>query len=31
MWEADERFKANIDKFGDGLTAWLAAAVRAAV
>ena len=31
MWEADERFKANIDKFGEGLTAWLAAAVRAAV
>ncbi len=30
MWEADERFKANIDKFGEGLTAWLAAAVRAA-
>ena len=30
MWEADERFKANIDKFGDGLTAWLASAVRAA-
>jgi DNA-binding transcriptional MerR regulator len=30
MWEADERFKANIDKFGEGLTAWLAAAVRTA-
>lgn len=30
MWEADERFKANIDKNGDGLTVWLAAAVRAA-
>jgi hypothetical protein len=30
MWEADDRFKANIDKFGDGLIAWLAAAVRTA-
>lgn len=30
MWEADERFKNNIDKNGDGLTAWLANAVRAA-
>lgn len=31
MWEADDRFKANIDKHGEGLTAWLAAAVRASV
>jgi DNA-binding transcriptional MerR regulator len=30
MWEADERFKSNIDKHGAGLTAWLASAVRAA-
>jgi DNA-binding transcriptional MerR regulator len=30
MWEADERFKSNIDKASPGLTAWLAAAVRAA-
>ncbi|NOT39919.1 MAG: MerR family transcriptional regulator [Alphaproteobacteria bacterium] len=30
MWEADDRFRANIDKNGDGLTAWLANAVRAA-
>ncbi len=30
MWEADERFKNNIDKFGEGLTAWLANAARAA-
>jgi MerR family transcriptional regulator, thiopeptide resistance regulator len=30
MWEADDRFKANIDKHAEGLTAWLAAAVRAA-
>ena len=29
MWESDDRFKANMDKFGDGLTAWLATAVRA--
>lgn len=29
MWESDERFKANMDKFGTGLTAWLATAVRA--
>ncbi len=30
MWEADERFKNNIDKNGEGLTVWLATAVRAA-
>ncbi len=30
MWEADDRFRANIDKNGEGLTAWLATAVRAA-
>ncbi|MEL7056364.1 MAG: MerR family transcriptional regulator [Pseudomonadota bacterium] len=30
MWEADERFRANIDKHGAGLTTWLVAAVRAA-
>lgn len=30
MWEADDRFRSNIDKFGDGLTPWVAAAVRAA-
>ena len=30
MWESDERFRKNIDKHGDGLTAWLAPAVRAA-
>jgi MerR family transcriptional regulator, thiopeptide resistance regulator len=29
LWEADARFQANIDKFGAGLTAYLAAAVRA--
>jgi MerR family transcriptional regulator, thiopeptide resistance regulator len=29
MYEADARFAANIDKYGDGLTAWLAAAIRA--
>ena len=31
MWEADERFKSNIDKHSPGLTAWLATAVRAVV
>lgn len=31
MWEADERFTLNIDQHGDGLTAWVASAVRAAV
>lgn len=30
MWEADDRFRANIDKYGEGLTDWFAAAVRAA-
>lgn len=30
MWEADPRFQANIDKYGDGLTAWIAGAVRIA-
>lgn len=29
MWEADPRFAENIDRFGTGLTAFLAAAVRA--
>jgi hypothetical protein len=29
LYEADDRFKANIDKFGEGLTAFLAAAIRA--
>ena len=29
MYEADERFAANIDKHGEGLTPFLAAAVRA--
>ncbi len=28
MWEADERFAANIDQHGEGLTQWIAAAVR---
>lgn len=28
MWEADPRFSANIDKHAEGLTAFLAAAVR---
>ena len=30
MWEADPRFQANIDQHADGLTQWVAAAVRAA-
>lgn len=30
MWEADDRFKTNIDKFGAGLTPWIASAVRSA-
>lgn len=30
MWENDERFRKNIDKYGAGLTAWLAPAMRAA-
>ena len=29
MWEADRRFADNIDKYGAGLTEYLAAAVRA--
>jgi DNA-binding transcriptional MerR regulator len=29
LWEADDRFRQNIDKHGAGLTAFLAAAVRA--
>lgn len=29
LWEADDRFRTNIDKHGKGLTAFLAAAVRA--
>ena len=29
MYEADERFRATIDKAGDGLTTFLAAAIRA--
>jgi DNA-binding transcriptional MerR regulator len=29
MYEADERFRASIDQMGDGLTTWLAAAIRA--
>jgi hypothetical protein len=29
VYEADERFAANIDAFGEGLTRWLAAAMRA--
>jgi hypothetical protein len=28
MYEADSRFAANIDKFGEGLTAFLVAAIR---
>lgn len=30
LWEGDSRFRHNIDKHGEGLTGWLAAAVRAA-
>jgi MerR family transcriptional regulator, thiopeptide resistance regulator len=29
MWEADARFCQNMDRHGEGFTAWLAAAVRA--
>lgn len=29
LWESDKRFQANIDRFGEGLTRYLAAAVRA--
>lgn len=28
MWESDLRFKNNIDKYGEGLTAWFAQAAR---
>jgi len=28
LWESDERFTANIDKYGDGLTVWFSEAVR---
>ncbi|MEM9232946.1 MAG: MerR family transcriptional regulator [Pseudomonadota bacterium] len=28
MWEADDRFRTNIDRHGEGLTAWFAAAIR---
>ncbi len=28
LWEADERFRQAIDGYGEGLTAWFAAAVR---
>ncbi len=31
MWEADDRFSASIDKFGVGLTQWIANAVRSTV
>ena len=31
MWESDDRFRKNIDKFAPGLTAWLARSVRAAL
>lgn len=30
MWQADDRFGTNIDKHGEGLTAWFAEAVKAA-
>jgi len=29
LWETDQRFRENIDKFGTGLTDWLAKAVQA--
>ncbi len=29
MYEADTRFAKNIDRYGEGLTAWLSAAIRA--
>jgi hypothetical protein len=29
MYEADRRFAENIDKFGEGLTPFLSAAIRA--
>lgn len=28
LWESDARFRDNIDRFGAGLTGWMAAAVR---
>lgn len=31
MWKNDDRFRKNIDEHGEGLTTWLAAAVRASV
>lgn len=31
MWESDDRFRKNIDKFAPGLTTWLARSVRAAL
>lgn len=30
MWEADERFAANIDQYAEGLTQWVSSAVRRA-
>lgn len=30
MWEADDRFRKNIDKYGVGLTDWIVKAVRVA-
>jgi DNA-binding transcriptional MerR regulator len=30
MWESDQRFVDNIDRYGAGLTPWIAGAVRAA-
>jgi hypothetical protein len=29
MYEADERFASNIDKYAPGLTAWWSSAIRA--
>lgn len=29
LWEGDSRFSQSIDRFGEGLTAWAAAAIRA--
>lgn len=31
MWESDDRYRKNIDRFAPGLTAWLAKSVRAAL
>jgi len=28
MWESDDRFESNIDKYGEGLTVWFAEAAR---